>query len=97
MDPGSKVIDQYFIDHILSPMVTNGFPRLLENEASAVFLHMDMRPSYMARKTCDWLQMMGVHSISRNVWLPYSPNLALMDYIASHRVIENSHETLRKH
>lgn len=83
MDSGSKVNAQYFIEHILTPMVEIDIPRLFGRDAGMVIPHMDSAPSHTAKKTYEWLQTKQVQFIPKKTWLPDSPDLAPMDYFAN--------------
>ena len=44
---------------------------------------MDSAPSHTARKTTEWLVANGLKYISKEEWLPYSPELTPMDFFAN--------------
>ena len=79
----AKVNADYFIERILRPMFALDVPRLFGKKASKVLLHMDSVTSHTARKTVNWLNYHGINFITKEEWLPNSPELAPMDYFAN--------------
>ena len=53
---GVKVNADAFIKLILTKMVRHDFPRLCDNHAKDVILHMDSAPSHVALTTVQWLK-----------------------------------------
>ena len=79
----AKVNADYFIQHVLTPMFDVDVPKLFGKDAGKVVLHMDSATSHTARKTVAWLNSRGIKFITKDQWLPNSPELAPMDYFAN--------------
>ena len=79
----AKVNADYFIQYILAPMFDEDIPKLYGKEAGKVQLHMDSAPSHTANKTVEWLKSRGIKFITKEQWLPNSPELSPMDYFAN--------------
>ena len=79
----AKINADYFIQHVLAPMFAVDVPNLYEKDAGKVLLHMDSASSHTARKTVEWLNSHGIDFISKEDWLPHSPELSPMDYFAN--------------
>ena len=76
----TKVNSDVFIKKILKPMVTYDIPRLFGNKKHKVIFHMDSAPSHRAAKTQDFLRDQDFKCIPPEEWMPYSPDMAPMDY-----------------
>ena len=81
--PKTKMTAELFVEKVLTPMLFEDVPRLYGKEAHKVVLHMDSAPSHTARKTTEWLDANGFKYISKEEWLPYSPELSPMDFFAN--------------
>ena len=68
-------------------------PKLFGKDARKVVLHMDSATSHTARKTVACLNSRGIKFITKDQWLPNSPELAPMDYFANGDLKKNDEET----
>ena len=79
----TKVNADYFIQHVLKPVFAVDVLRLFGRNAHKVLLHMDSASSHTAQKTINWLNFHGMKFITKDEWLPNSPELAPMDYFVN--------------
>ena len=87
VDPEAKINKEYFVEHILTPMVTVDIPRLYGKRAKDVTLHMDSAPAHTATYTTTWLADHNQKLIKKRDWPANSPDLAPMDY-AVHGILK---------
>ena len=73
----------YFIQHVSGPMFAVDVRRLFGRNAHRVLLHRDSVCSHAARMTINWLNSPGIKFITKDEWLPNSPELVPMDYFAN--------------
>lgn len=72
-----KINSKYYIEKILKPMI---------REANALFgeggwtLHQDNAPSHTAKATQEFLKNSGVNFITKDEWMPVSPDCSPCDY-----------------
>ena len=76
----TKVNADFFVKKILKPMVTYDIPRLFGTQKSKVIFHMDSAPSHRATKSQDFLREQNMKWIPPKEWMPYSPDMAPMDF-----------------
>ena len=76
----AKVNADYFIKHILKPIVEKDIPRLYGELSGKVKIHMDSAPGHVSKKTYKWLDDRDVKHISKDIWMANSPDLSPMDY-----------------
>ena len=76
----AKVNADYFIQHILKPIVEKDIPRIYGDLSWKVRIHMDSAPGHVAKKTYEWLDERNVKYISKLQWMANSPDLSPMDY-----------------
>ena len=75
-----KVNADSFIKLILAKVVRPDFPRLYDDRAKDVILHMDSAPSHVALTAVYWLESHKVKWIPKLHWMANCPDLAPMDY-----------------
>ena len=76
----TKVSSKVFIKSILKPMITYDIPRLFGDKKHKVIFHMDSAPSHRAIKTQEVFDQYKITCIPAKEWMPYSPDMAPMDY-----------------
>ena len=76
----AKVNAEYFIHHILKPIVEKDIPRLYGDKSWKVKIHMDSAPGHVAKKTYDWLDSQKIKYITKEEWMGNSPDMSPMDY-----------------
>ena len=76
----AKVNADYFIQHILKPIVEKDIPQLYGNDSRKVIVHMDSAPAHTAKKTYQWLDEREIKYISKEKWMANSPDLSPCDY-----------------
>ena len=76
----TKVSSEVFIKSILKPMITKDIPRLFGDKKQKVIFHMDSAPSHRAIKTQEVFDHYKITCIPAKEWMPYSPDMAPMDY-----------------
>jgi predicted XRE-type DNA-binding protein len=79
----AKVNAEYFIEHILSPMMLVDVPKLYGADANRVILHMDSARSHIARIVYQWLDDHEIKYFTKDQWLANSPELSPMDFFAN--------------
>ena len=75
-----KVNADFFIHHILTPIVEKDIPRLYCSEKVKVVLHFDSAPRHVANKTYEWLNWRRIKFIPKEDWPSNSSDLSPMDY-----------------
>ena len=78
----TKISSEVFIKSTPKPMITKDIPRLFGDKKQKVIFHMDSAPSHRAIKTPGGFRPPQNHmySIPAKEWMPYSPDMAPMDY-----------------
>ena len=76
----TKVNAKTFINSILKPMLTYDIPRLYGKKKRKVIFHMDSAPSHRAAITNEFFWKQKVMHIPAQDWMPYSPDMAPMDF-----------------
>lgn len=83
VDPKSEVTFENFVKPILTSKKKTDVPRLYGSYATKVVLNMDSATSHTAGNTHKWLDESKIKYISREIWLPYSPDLSPLGYFAN--------------
>ena len=80
----TKVNADYYVKHVLKPLVEVQLPKLYPGEMSKVVIHHDKASSHTARKTQDYARMVKVKygiTLMRNEDIPVkSPDTSPMDF-----------------
>ena len=76
--PGVKINSDYYIKHILKPLIREDVPKLYPN-GDFVF-HQDSAPSHTAKKTLKFLEDNRITFITPSQWMPSSPDAAPLDF-----------------
>ena len=76
----TKVSSEVFIKSILKPMITYDIPRSFGDKKHKVIFHMDSAPSHRTIKTQEVFDQYKITWIPAKEWMPYSPDMAPMDY-----------------
>ena len=79
----AKVNGEYFLEHILKPMMLVDVPALYGADADKVILHMDSAPSHTKKIVYDWLNSRGFKFFTKDQWLANSPEVSPMDFFAN--------------
>ena len=79
----SKMTAEVFIREVLSPIMLVDLPKLYGKKAHKVVLHMDSATSHTAQLTIQWLKAHGFQYITKDQWLPNSPEISPMDFFAN--------------
>ena len=58
-------------------------PKLYGKEAFKVVLHINSATSHTAQMTIQWLEAHGFKYITKDQWLPNSPEISSMDFFAN--------------
>ena len=64
-------------------MLRMDLPRLYGKDASKVYLRMGSATSHVSAKTYEWLDLNGFRYITKDQWLPNSPEAAPIDFFAN--------------
>ena len=76
----TKVNAKTFINSILKPMITYDIHRLSGKKKRKVIFHVDSAPSHRAAITNEFFWKQKVMHIPAQDWMPYSPDMAPMDF-----------------
>ena len=79
----AKVNAEYFLEHILKPMMLVDVPALYGADADKVILHMDSAPSHTKKIVYAWLNSRGFKFFTKDQWLANSPEVSPMDFFAN--------------
>ena len=63
--PNVKINAEYFVNHVLEPMVREDISKLYPGEEHKVWLHFDSAPKHVARYTYAWLRRKKINFISK--------------------------------
>ncbi|CAF4458272.1 unnamed protein product [Rotaria socialis] len=79
--PGVKINSDYYINHILKPLLSRDIPRLFpKNKKNKIIFHQDSAPSHVSKKTIAFLNESKINYVKPEEWMPKSPDAAPMDY-----------------
>ena len=76
----TKVSSEVFIKSIPKPMITEDIPRSFRDKKHKVIFRMDSAPSHRAAITQEYFKQQRLQYIPAKEWMPYSPDMAQMDY-----------------
>jgi hypothetical protein len=80
----TKVNSQYYIDHVLTPLVYKYLPQLYPNELHKVFVHHDSATSHTSTLTTNWMKKteeeLGIKFIDKSSILVKSPDASPLDF-----------------
>ena len=79
----AKVNGEYFLEHILKPMMLVDVAALYGADADKVILHMDSAPSHTKKIVYNWLNSRGFKFFTKDQWLANSPEVSPMDFFAN--------------
>ena len=85
----TKVSSEVFIKSILKPMITYDIPRSFGDKKHKVIFHMDSAPSHRTIRTQEVFGHYKITCISAKEWMPYSPDMAPMDYAINRNLKTN--------
>jgi hypothetical protein len=81
VEAGAKVNSQYYINQILKPFLSRDVPRVFpKQEKNRPVLHQDSAPSHVSKMTTAYLDNSKIEYVTREEWMPKSPDVAPMDY-----------------
>jgi len=78
--PKAKVNSQFYVDHVLKPILQKDIPRLYGKFAKKVTVHHDSAPAHTTFFTYNSIVEMGYNFISKEDWPANSPDISPMDY-----------------
>jgi hypothetical protein len=80
----TKVNSQYYIDHVLTPLVYKYLPQLYSNELHKVFVHYDSATSHTSTLTTNWMKKteeeLGIKFIDKSSILVKLPDASPLDF-----------------
>ena len=77
VESGAKINSQVYIDMILTPALESTRELYPEND---YLWHQDSAPSHVSKMATEFLEKNGVTFISKDEWLPSSPDYVACDY-----------------
>lgn len=78
IEPGAKINSDYYINNVLKKFIVRDARRLYPN--GDWILHQDSAPSHASKKTIQFLRSNNIKFITKEEWIPKSPDAAPMDY-----------------
>ena len=75
--PGAKINSSYYCSKVIGPWFKEYIKKYPNNE---LIFHQDSAPSHVSQFTLPFLESKGIRYITRDQWMPASPDAAPCDY-----------------
>ena len=75
--PGAKIDSDYYCNNVIKPFYKEYIRRYPDN---GLLFHQDSAPAHVSKKTTDFMDNLGLRYITKNQWMPSSPDCSPCDY-----------------